>query len=117
MVIETGGASVWQNDVVDASKLQRWVYNSEGLQLMDEQRVRQHGRRRRRWTDFLHFAKHKLSRRAHGRAVLEPWRRQRSPARPLTSCMSWTLWTLDEMYAGICQRCGRRRQDDASRWN
>ena len=35
VVIETGGASVWQNDVVDASKLQRWVYNSEGLQLIE----------------------------------------------------------------------------------
>ena len=31
VVIETGGASVWQNDEVDPSKLQRWLYNSEGL--------------------------------------------------------------------------------------
>ena len=37
VVIQTGGAAEWQNDVVDASKLQRFVYNSEGLQLVDEQ--------------------------------------------------------------------------------
>ena len=36
VVIETGGASVWQNDEVDPSKLQRWLYNSEGLQLLEE---------------------------------------------------------------------------------
>ena len=44
VVIETGGASVWQNDEVDPSKLQRWLYNSEGLQLLEEKRDRQHGR-------------------------------------------------------------------------
>lgn len=37
VVIETGGASEWQNDIVDASKLQRYVYDSEGLTLVDEQ--------------------------------------------------------------------------------
>ncbi len=37
VVIETGGSAVWQNDFVDASKLQRWLYNSEGLSLIDEQ--------------------------------------------------------------------------------
>ncbi len=37
VVIETGGAAEWQNDQVDASKLQRWVYTSDGLELVDEQ--------------------------------------------------------------------------------
>ena len=37
VVIQTGGAEVWQNDLMDASKLQRWLFNSEGLQLIDEQ--------------------------------------------------------------------------------
>lgn len=37
VVIETGGSAVWQNDFVDASKLQRFVYDSEGLKLVDEQ--------------------------------------------------------------------------------
>ena len=27
VVIQTGGANVWQNDLMDASKLQRWLYN------------------------------------------------------------------------------------------
>ena len=37
VVIQTGGAAVWQNELMDPAKLQRWVYNSEGLQLVDEQ--------------------------------------------------------------------------------
>ena len=37
MVIQTGGASVWQNEIVDADKLQRYTYTSEGLELVDEQ--------------------------------------------------------------------------------
>lgn len=56
VVIETGGASVWQNDVVDASKLQRWVYNSEGLFLIDEQPSASMGEAQT-LADFLSFAK------------------------------------------------------------
>ena len=37
VVIQTGGAAVWQNDQMDPEKLQRWFYNSEGLQLIEEQ--------------------------------------------------------------------------------
>ena len=37
VVIQTGGAAVWQNDQIDPEKLQRWLYNSEGLQLIEEQ--------------------------------------------------------------------------------
>ena len=36
VVIQTGGASVWQNESMDPSKLQRWVFNSEGLELVEE---------------------------------------------------------------------------------
>ena len=56
VVIETGGASEWQNDVVDASKLQRWVYNSEGLELVDEQDSASMGEADT-LADFLSFAK------------------------------------------------------------
>ena len=56
VVIETGGASEWQNDVVDASKLQRWVYNSEGLNLVDEQPSASMGDAET-LADFLSFAK------------------------------------------------------------
>ena len=31
VVIETGGANAWQNEEIDPSKLQRWLYNSQGL--------------------------------------------------------------------------------------
>ncbi len=37
VVIETGGAYAWHNDFVDASVLQRYVYDSDGLYLVDEQ--------------------------------------------------------------------------------
>ncbi|MDD7641326.1 MAG: clostripain-related cysteine peptidase [bacterium] len=37
VVIQTGGSSVWQNEYMDPDKLQRWLYNSEGLQLLEEQ--------------------------------------------------------------------------------
>lgn len=56
VVIETGGASVWQNELVDADKLQRWVYNSEGLNLVDEQPSANMGDAQT-LSDFLRFAK------------------------------------------------------------
>ena len=36
VVIQTGGADYWQNEIVDANKLQRFVYDSEGLHLIEE---------------------------------------------------------------------------------
>lgn len=36
VVIQTGGASAWQNDQMDPSKLQRWTYTSQGLNLVEE---------------------------------------------------------------------------------
>lgn len=36
VVIQTGGAAVWQNDLMDASKIQRWLYSSDGLELIEE---------------------------------------------------------------------------------
>ena len=56
VVIETGGATVWQNDLMDANKLQRWVYNDEGLFLVDEQPSASMGEART-LADFLSFAK------------------------------------------------------------
>lgn len=56
VVIETGGSSVWQNNFVDASKLQRYVYDSEGLKLIDEQPLASMGDPQT-LADFLSFAK------------------------------------------------------------
>lgn len=56
VVIETGGSAVWQNDLMDADKLQRWRYNSEGLQLVDEQPSASMGEAQT-LADFLSFAK------------------------------------------------------------
>ena len=56
VVIETGGSSEWQNDVVDADHLQRWLYSSEGLELVDEQPSASMGEAET-LADFLQFAK------------------------------------------------------------
>jgi len=55
VVIQTGGAAVWQNDLMDPSKIQRWLYNSEGLQLVDEQETANMGEAQTLY-DFLSFA-------------------------------------------------------------
>ncbi len=55
VVIQTGGASVWQNELMDPSKIQRWVYNSEGLRLVDEHETTNMGDAQT-LTDFLIFA-------------------------------------------------------------
>ena len=36
VVIQTGGAAVWQNDQMDPSKLQRWLFDSEGIGIEKE---------------------------------------------------------------------------------
>ena len=56
VVIQTGGAEVWQNDLMDASKLQRWLYNSEGLQLVDEQDGAVNMGEAQTLYEFLYFA-------------------------------------------------------------
>jgi predicted small lipoprotein YifL len=56
VVIETGGSTAWQNDFVDASKLQRFVYGSEGLKLVEEQPSASMGEAQT-LADFLSFAK------------------------------------------------------------
>ena len=55
VVIQTGGANVWQNEQMDPSKLQRWLYDSEGLQLVDEQETANMGDAQTLY-DFLNFA-------------------------------------------------------------
>jgi len=55
VVIQTGGSSVWHNDFVDETKLQRYVYSSEGLMLVDEQPSASMGEAQT-LADFLSFA-------------------------------------------------------------
>jgi len=55
VVIQTGGAAAWQNDFVDAGKIQRWVYNNEGLFLADEQDTANMGDAQTLY-EFLDFA-------------------------------------------------------------
>ncbi len=55
VVIQTGGAAAWQNEYMDPSKLQRWLFNSEGLQLLEEQETANMGDARTLY-EFLEFA-------------------------------------------------------------
>ena len=55
VVIQTGGANVWQNEHMDPAKSQRWLYNSEGLQLIEEADAANMGEAQTLY-DFLYFA-------------------------------------------------------------
>lgn len=54
VIIQTGGAQQWQNNIVDAGKTQRYLYSSDGLELVDEQPVANFGDAQT-LADFLGF--------------------------------------------------------------
>ncbi len=55
VVIQTGGANVWQNDMMDPAKIQRWLYNKDGLSLIYEQETTNMGDAQTLY-DFLAYA-------------------------------------------------------------
>ncbi|MBE6008913.1 MAG: hypothetical protein E7235_06920, partial [Lachnospiraceae bacterium] len=55
VIIQTGGAEIWQNNLMDASKIQRWLYDSEDIKLIDEQESTNMGDAQTLY-DFLTFA-------------------------------------------------------------
>jgi len=55
VVIQTGGAAVWQNEYMDPAKIQRWLFNSEGLKLIWEQPTVNMGSAQTLY-EFLHYA-------------------------------------------------------------
>jgi len=55
IVIQTGGANKWNNDFVDESKTQRWLYDEEGLKKIDEKPMANMGSSDTLY-DFLNFA-------------------------------------------------------------
>ena len=56
VVIQTGGANQWQNEFVDPEFLERYVYDSNGLQLIEQQPSASMGSQET-LSDFLAFAK------------------------------------------------------------
>ena len=56
IVIQTGGASSWQNDLVNPEYLERYIYDSDGLQLIDQQPLASMGSEET-LSSFLTFAK------------------------------------------------------------
>lgn len=55
VVIQTGGAAEWQNDFVNAEVMQRFVYDNEGLKLIEEVPSASMGEAQTLY-DFLNFA-------------------------------------------------------------
>lgn len=58
VVIQTGGASIWQNEVMSANKLGRYLYDHNGLQLIEELPSANMGDAQT-LSDFLTFGKEK----------------------------------------------------------
>ena len=54
VVIETGGASEWQNSVIDADTNQRWLVTGDGLQLLEDAGL-QNMTNPQTLTDFVQF--------------------------------------------------------------
>ena len=55
VVIQTGGSQTWQMEGVDPTKTQRWLYNSEGLKLLEESERANMGEAQTLY-EFLNFA-------------------------------------------------------------
>lgn len=56
VIIQTGGAEQWQNELIDPEKTQRYLYSSAGMELVDEQPVANFGEAET-LADFLSFCK------------------------------------------------------------
>ncbi len=56
VIIQTGGSSVWQNDIVDPNYIERYVYDSNGLQKIEQQPLTSMGDEGT-LSSFLDFAK------------------------------------------------------------
>ena len=69
VVIQTGGAYSWDNDTVDASRLQRYVYDRNGFELVDEIPLASMGQEQVLY-DFLVFASERYPAK---RTILNIW--------------------------------------------
>ncbi len=56
VIIQTGGARAWQNDFVNSKYLERYVYDSKGLHLVDQQPLANMGSMKT-LSDFFAYAK------------------------------------------------------------
>ena len=101
VVIETGGAAEWWNDMVDASVLQRYVYNSRGLRLVDEQPSASMGERET-LADFLRFASENYP---ADRTAVVFWNHGGGSVAGASfdELYDYDSLTLDEMYAAFAE--------------
>ncbi len=101
VVIETGGAVEWWNDMVDASVLQRYVYDSRGLRLVDEQPSASMGERET-LADFLRFASENYP---ADRTAVVFWNHGGGSVAGASfdELYDYDSLTLDEMYAAFAE--------------
>lgn len=101
VVIETGGAAEWWNDMVDASVLQRYVYDSRGLRLVDEQPSASMGERET-LADFLRFASENYP---ADRTAVVFWNHGGGSVAGASfdELYDYDSLTLDEMYAAFAE--------------
>ena len=101
VVIETGGAVEWWNDMVDASMLQRYVYDSRGLRLVDEQPSASMGERET-LADFLRFASENYP---ADRTAVVFWNHGGGSVAGASfdELYDYDSLTLDEMYAAFAE--------------
>ena len=101
VVIETGGAAEWWNETVDASVLQRYVYSSDGLALVDEQPSASMGDSET-LADFLRFAKENYP---ADRTAVVFWNHGGGSVSgaAFDELYDYDSLTLDEMYAAFSQ--------------
>ena len=115
VVIQTGGAAQWQNDVVEADKLQRFVYNSEGLQLVDEQPSASMGDSET-LEEFLRFARENYP---ADRTAVVFWNHGGGSVSgaAFDELYDYDSLTLDEMYAAFSQVWEPSLERGSSRWS
>ena len=101
VVIETGGAAEWWNETVDASVLQRYVYSSDGLALVDEQPSASMGDSET-LADFLRFAKENYP---ADRTAVVFWNHGGGSVSGASfdELYDYDSLTLDEMYAAFTE--------------
>ncbi len=110
IVIQTGGANTWHHETVDANYMERYVYNSEGLQLIEQLDVDNMGETSV-FVDFMKFAQENYP---ADNTMLNFWNHGGGS---LTGAAFDELHnndslTLDELYAGLNELYGEGNTED-----
>mgnify|MGYP000881557707 CR=1 FL=1 len=109
VVIQTGGSAVWQNDLISTETLGRYVYDHNGLQLIEELPSANMGDAQT-LSDFLAFGKEKYPAR---RTAVVFWNHGGGSVSGVTfdELYGMDSLSLDEMYQAFTQTFGENPND------